>query len=110
MPGESPVPALSGGLLDFLTGLGLPFRSVALVCKGGRLFVLTALASLVTSATLVGLVIGLWPLASRFARSVIGDGGWLSAVGAGFLYLVLLVLGAFTVPSVMLAPLQDPIS
>src|SRR4051812_24125242 len=109
MPSDSPVPALSGGLNDFFTGLGLPFRSVAVIARSGKVLGLSLFASVVTGITLVGLVIGLWPVAARVARSLAGDGGWGSALGVLF-YLLLLVVAALTVPAILLAPLQDPIS
>lgn len=109
MPSVSPVPALSGGLPDFFTGLFLPFRSLALMARG-KLLALNLLCWFITGLSLVALIIGVWPLAERIARSVVGTGGWLSVLGSVFVYIALLALGAFTVPSVLLAPLQDPVS
>lgn len=110
MPSDSPVPALSGGVSDLFTGIGLPFKSLGLVFKGRKLLVLSLIAWAVVGISLLGLVLGLLPVASRLARSWVGDSGWLSVLGAGFVYVVLLLIGAFTVPPVLLAPLQDPIS
>ena len=110
MASQSPIPALSGGLSDFFTGGTLPLKSLGLIFGGRKLLALSLLASLVTGVTLVALVIGLWPLASRIARAVVGDSGWLSVLGAGFVYLVGLVICALTVPALLLSPLQDPIS
>lgn len=109
MPSDSPVPALSGGLSDFFTGLSLPLRSLSMMVKSGKLFALSLFASFVTGLTLVALLLGLWPIASRIARAFTTDAGWGSAIGIVF-YLLLLVVGALTVPALLLAPLQDPIS
>jgi CysZ protein len=110
MPSASPVPTLSGGVSDFFTGIGLPFKSLMVVFRGRKLLALNLFAWVLTGATLLALVLGLWPVASRFARSVVGDGGWLSMLGAGFVYVVMLLVGALTVPPLVLAPLADPIS
>ncbi len=109
MPSESPIPALSGGLRDFFTGAFLPLKSLRLVFQGGKLLGLSLVSSIVTGITLVGLFVGLWPVSSRIARAIIGDAslGWL----LGFVvYLVLVVIGALSIPALVLAPLQDPIS
>lgn len=109
MPSETPVPALSGGLSDFFTGAGLPFASLGLIFKGGKLLALSLVSSLVTGITLVALFIGLWPASSRIARAILGDAsyGWVLGLAV---YLVLVVIGALSIPALVLAPLQDPIS
>lgn len=109
----SPVPHLSpgGGISDFFTALTLPFRAARLILTTPKLLGWSLLASAVTAVTLLALLIGLWPVARHF--SDIGHGGWRDVVGTGaaiLLYLVLLVLSALTVPTLLLAPLQDPIS
>jgi CysZ protein len=109
MPSVSPVPALSGGLPDFFTGLFLPFRSLALMARG-KLLLLNLLCWFITGLSLLVLVIGIWPLAERIVRHFSSNGGWLSVLGSVFVYVALLAVGAFTVPSVLLAPLQDPVS
>ncbi|MBK7860424.1 MAG: EI24 domain-containing protein [Archangiaceae bacterium] len=109
MPSATPVPALSGGFSDFFAGLSLPFRSLSVMRASGRVLGLSLFSSLVTGVTLVGLVIGLWPLGSRIARTMVGNGAWGSVLSA-FFYLLLLVASALTVPALLLAPLQDPIS
>lgn len=109
MPSESPVPALKGGLSDLFTGAFLPLKSLRLVFGGGKLLGLSLVSSVVTGITLVALFIGLWPVSSRVARALLGDAslGWL----LGFaVYLLLVVIGALSIPALVLAPLQDPIS
>lgn len=109
MPSETPVPVLSGGFSDFVTGLFLPFKSLGVIFKGGKLTALSLASSVVTGLTLVAVFVGLVPVSSRIARALLGDAsyGWLLGVAV---YLVLVVIGALSIPSLVLAPLQDPIS
>jgi len=109
MPSDTPVPSLSGGLSDFFTGLGLPFKSLGLVFKGGKLLALSLVASAVTAVTLVAIFLGAWPLASRIAHALVGE-GTLGVFLSLVVYLTLVVIAALTVPNLVLAPLQDPIS
>lgn len=108
-PPRSPVPALKGGLSDFVVGLTLPFTSFRLLFGGGRLLALGLVSSVVTGATLVAIVAGLLPIAARIARALVGD-GTLSWLVAAAVYLTLVVIAALSVPNLVLAPLQDPIS
>ena len=110
-----PIPVLqpASGLADLFVGLGLPVRALRLIFSTPRLLGLSLLCAAVTAATLAALLILLWPISSRLAQHWVGDGGWRSYAGAGLsalLYLVLLVISALTVPSLVLAPLQDPLS
>ncbi len=111
----APIPALrpKSGPLDLLGGLWLPLRALGLTLSSGRLFALTAVCAFVTAGVLLGLVLGLWPLASYLADRVVGAGGWRSVAGtaaAVVTYLVLLVTFGLTLPSLVLAPLTDPLS
>lgn len=109
MPSDSPVPTLTGGLSDLFTGLGLPLRSLKLMFKGGKLLGLSLVASAVTGVTLVAIALGAWPLASRLAHGLVGE-GTLGVFVSIVVYLTLVVIAALTVPNLVLAPLQDPIS
>lgn len=114
-PGASPVPVLTerGGAGEFFTGLALPFRAARLIISTPNLLGWSLLASAVTAMALVALLIGLWPLSRHWAGSLFGEGGWREVAGIGaavLTYGVLLVLSALTVPTLLLAPLQDPIS
>jgi|CXWL01.1.fsa_nt_gi CysZ protein len=114
-PSVSPIPALTerGGAGEFFTGLSLPFRAVRLIFTTPTLLGWSLLASAVTAIALVALMIGLWPLSRDLGSSLFGEGGWRGAAGIGtavLTYLVLLVFSALTVPTLLLAPLQDPIS
>jgi CysZ protein len=101
--------------LDFARGLRLPFTALGLIFRSGRLFGLSLLASVVTLASLVGSVAAWWrytaPLLEHFVhRPEAGFG----AVAWGALWLVLFLLltaiSLNTVPVLLLAPLQDPLS
>jgi CysZ protein len=100
---------------DFFQGFALPFSALRLVSRDKKLWRLAVLSSLVTFASLVALV---WLLAGRTPGLVgyfwakpeawYGAGIWYLLVAAAF--VILLVVGANTVPLLCLAPLQDPIS
>lgn len=78
-----------------------------------KLIGLSLISGLVTSGVLVGLALLWWPRAFGWAESLIGTGSWrtwLSSV-VGFLFFALTYfVSALTVPNLVLAPLQDPIS
>ncbi|MBI3184588.1 MAG: EI24 domain-containing protein [Myxococcales bacterium] len=108
------IPARAGAG-DFFRGLALPFRATRFIFGSPKLFLLGLLSSAVTFASLVALV---WLLAS-YTDDLIGTfwsrpdawylaGLWYLAVALCF--VVLLVVGANTVPLLLLSPLQDPIS
>jgi CysZ protein len=110
-----PIPVLKphSGPADLITGLGLPMRAFQLVFTTPRLLALSLVCAVVTGATLVALVTLLWPLAAHLAEGWVGNGGWRTVAGTGLallLYLAMLVIGALTVPNLVLAPLQDPLS
>lgn len=99
---------------DFFAGLRLPFRALAMVFRTPKLLLLSLACAAVTSVTLICLVIFLWPLATWLSDHVIDPGsGWRNVAGIGLsagLYLLLFVIGILTVPHLLLAPLQDPLS
>lgn len=113
----SPVPVLAprARWTDFFLGAGLPFQSVKLLFRSKALFLLALASSLVTLLALVGLVallsasLGGW-VSYFWARpeSWYGLTAWYLVAGAAF--VICLVVGANTLPLVLLAPLQDPMS
>lgn len=115
-PSPSPIPLIhsESSFSDVLTGLGLPFRALGLIFRTPKLLGLSLLCALVTSGTLVALVVVLWPMAQHWADSLVGtQSTWRQAVGwtmGALLFLGAFATGALTVPNLVLAPLQDPIS
>lgn len=100
---------------DFFRGLGLPFKAMGLVFRSKKLMLLSSIASLVTLVALVVLVSLLGAYTDDLVRKYVLDPQtWYGQVGYYLLvvltFLLLLVIGANTVPVVLLAPLQDPIS
>jgi CysZ protein len=113
---SNPTPTLgpNSRLGELLIGLGLPLRALVLILRTPRLLLWSSLAALVTAFALVALAAVLWPLGQHLAARLIGhDATWqrVTSAGLGFvLFAVLFVLSALTVPNVLLAPLQDPLS
>lgn len=100
------------GAADLLLGAALPLRALALIARVPRLRGLSLLCAAVTLAVLVAAAWLCWPLAQRVG-ALVGEGGWRDWLGAGLTvvtYLALLLAAALTVPSLALAPLQDPLS
>lgn len=116
LPASHVNPVLSSGsrVSDLFAGLALPFRAFKLILTTPPLLLLSMFCALVTGITLICLLIFLWPLATYVAEHWIGTGGgWRNAAGTGvavLLYLGMLVVGALTIPNLLLAPLQDPLS
>lgn len=98
---------------DLLRGATLPFLAVPLLFRP-RLFRLSVVSALVTAATLVGVA---WA-ALRGSRAIAdwlisGSGTWSSIASVtltGLSWVVLFAVGAVTIPNLVLAPLQDPLS
>jgi CysZ protein len=98
---------------DFLRGLALPFRAVRIMVSTPKLLGLSLLSGLVTAGLLAAIVVFFWPRAFGWADGLIGTGGWRGVASAvvGFLFFSLAsFLSALTLPNVVLAPLQDPLS
>ena len=99
---------------DLFSGLLLPLKALKLVLTTPQLLLLSMACAFVTGITLICLIIFLWPLATWLSEKLIGTaGGWRNAAGTGasvLVYLALLVIGALTVPNLLLSPLQDPLS
>src|SRR5262245_12015252 len=113
----SPVPALAprSALTDFFQGVGLLGRAFGLIFRTPKLFLLSALCALVTLVALVGLVVLLWSytpglIGTFFALPETWYGKALWYLVLVLTFVVLLVVGAYTVPPLLLAPLQDPLS
>jgi len=117
MDQASPIPVIPsrGSPLDFARGLRLPFTALGLIFRSPRLFGLSLLASLVTLASLIGSVAAWWrftsPLLERFVhRPPSGFGEFLWGLLWVVLFALLTVISLNTVPVLLLAPLQDPLS
>lgn len=113
----SPVPNLAprSTFTDFFQGVGLLGRAFGLMFRTPKLFLLSALCAAVTLVALVTLVILLWSytpelIGSVFARPDTWYGKALWYLVLVLTFVVLLVIGAYSVPPLLLAPLQDPIS
>lgn len=113
----SPVPTIAArpSLQEFFQGLGLLGRAFGLIFRSPKLLLLSTLCAIVTFVSLVGLVVLLWRytpglVGSFFARpeAWYGQAAWYLVLTLTF--VVLLVVGANTVPPLLLAPLQDPLS
>ncbi len=98
---------------DFFRGLALPFRALRVMMSSTRLVGLSLVSALVTSGVLAGLAWFWWPRARGWAEALIGTGSWRDVVSAivGLLFFALtFFVSALTVPNLVLAPLQDPLS
>jgi CysZ protein len=112
----SPIPELPpvSGAADLFRGLALPLSAFALIVKTPKLLGLSLACAAVTSLTLVAVGWGAWTLGQWGAGQLFGAAsGWQHAasLGLGLVFFVMLfVVGALTVPNLLLAPLQDPLS
>jgi CysZ protein len=112
----SPIPSLATASRpgDLFTGLSLPLRAFGLIVRTPRLLAWSSLAALVTAATLTGLALLLWPASQSLADRLVGHAAaWqrVTSSGLGVLVFALaFVVSALTVPNLVLAPLQDPLS
>lgn len=109
VPSISPSPTIG----DFFRGLSLPFRALSVMISTPKLVGLSLLSGLVTAGVLVGLGWFWWGRAFGWSEALVGSGSWRS-VGSAILGVLLFSLtffvSALTVPNLVLAPLQDPIS
>lgn len=101
-------------LKDFGTGLALPFRAVKVIARSAKLTLLSLLAALVTAFALVALWFWTWGWTGRLVDGWFSGDGTLRNVAAGLIHVVLFFISwaaaALTVPHLLLAPLQDPLS
>lgn len=114
-PTRAPQFPSAPGLDDFGRGLLLPFRAAALIFRNGKLFGWAALSALVTVVALVGVFILAFTYCNDLVNLVFtkptawyGQALWYFVVALTF--AVMVVIGANAVPTVLLAPLQDPLS
>ncbi len=107
------VPAVSSAG-DLLRGVTIPVRAFVLILRTPRLLGLSLLCAAVTALTLVGVGWASLALAQRGAGALLSaDSGWQHAASIGLslvFFVMLFVVGALTVPNLILAPLQDPLS
>ncbi len=112
----APFPSLAGNSSwsDAVTGAWLPVRAARLMLTTPKVLGWSLGCALVTAATLVVLAVWWWPLSQHWGELLVGNSaGWQRATGSvvGFVLFVLLYgVSALTVPNVVLAPLQDPLS
>lgn len=114
-PSLVPTIAPRPSLKDFFQGLGLLGRAFGLIFRSPKLFLLSSLCAVVTLVALVGLVGLLWRYTPElighfFARPEAWYGQALWYLVLVLTFVVLLVVGANTLPPLLLAPLQDPLS
>lgn len=100
---------------DFLRGAVLPFRALSLVFRSKKLFAWSAVSALVTVVSLGFVIWGALALSPRIIDAVFARPADWPALGFWYALVVLcfgllVVLGVNTVPALVLAPLQDPIS
>src|SRR5260370_360893 len=105
MASSPAVPQLRGGLGDFFTGLLLPLRSASIVFSSGKVFSLSLLASMVTALAFIAIWYAGWNFSARWVNE--GTAWWFAHV---FFTILIWIPGALVLPSLALAPLQDPIS
>ncbi len=106
--------APTSSVAEVLTGLGLPLRALRLIVTTPKVLALSALCGLVTAATLIALVPFWWSHAQLWADALIGTEAtwqrWSSGAAGFVLFLLVYAVSALTVPNLVLAPLQDPLS
>jgi len=109
-----PTLASRPSLSEFGTGLGLPLRALRLIFTTPKVLALSVLGGLVTAATLLALAPFWWSRSQAWAELLIGaDAGWqrfTSGVVGLPVFLLLYSVSALTLPNLVLAPLQDPLS
>ena len=100
--GSSPIPPLGtqGRWADIGVGAGLIFRAIGLMAKTPRLMLLSMVSALVAGLALVTMPFWLWSLCRQLVTHFITDApDWHQ-----------FAVFALTLPNLILAPLQDPIS
>lgn len=99
---------------DFFSGLSTPFRAFRLMFSNAKLFGLGALCFALTLVVMIGAAFALWPVAGWIQSAWFsGDAGWKEWAAAAVKFLIwapLWVVALLTVPPLLLAPLQDPLS
>lgn len=100
---------------ELLTGLTLPFRALKLIITTPKVLKLSLLGGLIATLVVVGLAPVLWALSQHLAHSLFGPAdGAFGGFGIGLvgfvIFALLYAVSALTVPNLVLAPLQDPLS
>ncbi len=99
---------------EFFVGLTLPFTAMRLIFSSPKLLGLAVLSAFVTAGVLVGILWGWWPVSDALAQKVIHGNDWWQTALHGLLrfivYAALVAVSALTLPHLVLAPLQDPLS
>lgn len=100
---------------DFFTGLLLPFRAAGLVFRNGKLLTLALVCAAVTVITLGAVIFLVFHYADPLTQWIwtrpdawYGQAAWWLLKAA--VVLLLLGVGANTLPLLALTPLQDPLS
>lgn len=112
----TPLPDLSptSSTSDLVAGFSLLPRALVFLVRTPALRAWTALSALVTAAVLVGAAAWLWPHSQTWAHGwVTGDAWYWRALAASLgllLFVATWAVSALTVPNLVLAPLQDPLS
>ena len=111
IPQLPPQPASS----DFLRGVLLPFKAFGLILRTPKLLALSLLCAVVTFAAIIALTVLLWSGSYNLLAWVWAppDSWWAAAAWWLVRLLTFLLLWAValtSVPGLLLAPLQDPLS
>ena len=117
MADREPVPQflLESNWADFFHGFSLPFWSVGVIFRSKKLLWLSIFASVLSLIAFAAVVIFLLRHTADFVR-LFGSRprGWQGNIGyylgAWLTFVVLLAIGANTLPLLLATPLQDPIS
>ena len=117
MADREPVPRLllESNWADFFHGFSLPFWSVGVIFRSKKLFWLSIFAALLSCVAFGAVALFLLRHTGDFVHLFMGrPRGWYGRVGyylvASLTFVVLLAVGANTVPLLLVTPLQDPIS
>src|SRR6266851_5674448 len=117
MADREPVPQLllESNWADFFHGFSLPFWSVGVIFRSKKLFWLSIFAALLSCVAFGAIALFLLRHTGDFVHLFMGrPRGWYGRVGyylvASLTFVVLLAVGANTVPLLLVTPLQDPIS
>ncbi len=111
-----PIPPLEprNAAIDFWRGAMLPFRAFSTIATTPSLFGWTVLCAVVTAGALLGVAWGSASLSSLIADWAVAQGSWWRTAAHATIvvvsWVVLVAVGALTVPNVVLAPLVDLIS
>ena len=110
------VPTLpaDGGPTDFFRGIALGFRALRWVVTVPRLRALSLVCAAVTALALLAAAALAWHFGAVVAAwAVNAEGAWRTVAQVALRVAVTLVffaVGALTLPNLLLAPLQDPLS